>query len=477
MMPAKALTFAYGSYVGNGTDGHTILGLSFSPDVVIVKGAGATQAYIKTTSLGGTSSKAMASLGAYSSTGIKSLTSSGFTLGTSSSVNNNGSVYYFVAFDDDADVAVGSYAGDNSSDNPITVGFTPEMVLIYSNDVLYEPGYSTSVMGSDVTSSFNTGGLWAFGIKSLDANGFSAGSKYTYSGYTYHYVAFNAASNAYMRLGSYAGSASDKTVTVTGTTPQVAFICANDVMGYSTQKFASMPATHSAPFSGTATGTSGITDFSAGSFTVESGNEGVNSTFGTNYYALFGSGTALPIVLEDFQVDCINGQPRISWITATETNNDFFTIERSADGVHFETVGKTKGAGFSNNSRYYYLIDDHSGEKINYYRLKQTDYDGKETYFHMKSLSSCHRLISGVNVNLYPNPFEQEVKYQFELEKTTDIYIEVLDLTGRRIYVEKVAANAGNNLLTLNMQDFSRGMYIFRLYDGQKFREQKITKL
>ena len=67
----------------------------------------------------------------------------------------------------------------------------------------------------------------------------------------------------------------------------------------------------------------------------------------------------------------------LTWSTASEINNDYFTIERSQNGVYFQEFDIVEGAGNSTHKINYSLIDRDPFDGISYYRLKQTDYDGK----------------------------------------------------------------------------------------------------
>ncbi|PJF33793.1 MAG: hypothetical protein CUN57_01220, partial [Phototrophicales bacterium] len=100
-----------------------------------------------------------------------------------------------------------------------------------------------------------------------------------------------------------------------------------------------------------------------------------------------GTGTlnALPIDLVRFVASKRDGgQVSLEWTTASEINNDYFTIERSFDGRNFESIGQVKGAGNSFEEINYSFVDESiagiSSNRIVYYRLKQTDYDGVFTY-------------------------------------------------------------------------------------------------
>ena len=84
---------------------------------------------------------------------------------------------------------------------------------------------------------------------------------------------------------------------------------------------------------------------------------------------------SLPVDLVDFSAVCNEGNIILNWMTASEMNNDFFTIERSYDQYTWEEIGIVQGAGNSNQINNYSLIDDSFTEETLFYRLKQTDYN------------------------------------------------------------------------------------------------------
>lgn len=114
----------------------------------------------------------------------------------------------------------------------------------------------------------------------------------------------------------------------------------------------------------------------------------------------------LPIELLDQKAECQSNTVNVSWITATETNNDFFTVERSSDGYDFDVVGLVDGAGTSTVQHTYEYKDLNPLSGTAYYRLKQTDFDGKTVAFPLLS-SSCSNSTSGIDV--YPNPGHNEI--------------------------------------------------------------------
>ena len=97
---------------------------------------------------------------------------------------------------------------------------------------------------------------------------------------------------------------------------------------------------------------------------------------------------ALPIELISFTGYKAGINNELKWITSSEYINDYFTIEKTIDGFVFETIGTVDGQGTSNEFEEYSLIDNNVFRVINYYRLKQTDFDGNYTYSELISIDN-----------------------------------------------------------------------------------------
>ncbi|MBX2896414.1 MAG: hypothetical protein KF763_13275 [Cyclobacteriaceae bacterium] len=125
---------------------------------------------------------------------------------------------------------------------------------------------------------------------------------------------------------------------------------------------------------------------------------GVITSFSPITLGSSGLDNPLPVELLSFTAQADNGRVNLDWITASELNNDFFTIQRSADGIEFTGLGTVDGNGTKNSTSTYRFVDTNPLAGINYYRLKQTDYDGTVSYSN----------IVAVNMNaewtVYPNP-------------------------------------------------------------------------
>tara|TARA_Y100000589_G_scaffold147205_1_gene140793 strand:- start:27640 stop:28833 length:1194 start_codon:yes stop_codon:yes gene_type:complete len=115
---------------------------------------------------------------------------------------------------------------------------------------------------------------------------------------------------------------------------------------------------------------------------------------------------ALPINLLSFNAKQEGNNVKVYWKTATEINNNFFTIERSKDAISFEEIGEVKGAGNSHRILNYKFYDDSSIYGITYYRLKQTDFDGKYSY----SQTIVADFKQDNDLILFPNPAKTYIK-------------------------------------------------------------------
>lgn len=98
--------------------------------------------------------------------------------------------------------------------------------------------------------------------------------------------------------------------------------------------------------------------------------------------------SVLPIDLLEFNGYSKGITNYIYWVTSSETNNDYFTIERSRNAINWDIIGKVEGAGNSNVELSYHYQDDSFVNGINYYRLKQTDFDGNFTYSKLITINS-----------------------------------------------------------------------------------------
>ena len=205
------------------------------------------------------------------------------------------------------------------------------------------------------------------------------------------------------------------------------------------------------------------------------GNAGSNCHFnvsGTNV-------VPLPIDLISFQTKSIgNSKVMAEWKTASETNNDYFTVERTKDGIHFEDVCIVKGSGNSTSTKDYSSIDPHPFKGISYYRLKQTDFNGETSYSAISAVSIDDE--SELNFSIYPNPTQMDDSQylQFAGNANEIIAIEIYDVTGKVISDKRIMLDSSGNASIELKHHFSQGMYFVKATTpgGKSINQKLIVK-
>ena len=141
----------------------------------------------------------------------------------------------------------------------------------------------------------------------------------------------------------------------------------------------------------------------------------------------------LPIDLLSFTVACDNNNAVLKWSTATETNNNYFTGEQSADGIKWQVVGTVAAARNSTSLHTYSLTDNLPGNTISYYRLKQTDFDGDYKYGDIVHIEKCG-VNTDENLALYPNPSTGKFAVLFTGDRDKVYSTEIFDSLGQKVY-------------------------------------------
>ncbi|HEX8517748.1 MAG TPA: T9SS type A sorting domain-containing protein [Bacteroidia bacterium] len=182
----------------------------------------------------------------------------------------------------------------------------------------------------------------------------------------------------------------------------------------------------------------------------------------------------LPIELLSFEAEYRKAtrDVELSWLTATEINNDYFTIEKSQDGINFEFLTTVKGAGNSTQLLSYRSTDPNPYPGVSYYRLKQTDYDGKYEYSKVESVEIS--LISDLMVK--PNPATDMIGLTFESENPGNMVINIYDATGKVVYSDKRLVLEGTNNTTIQLDGMNNGLYYIVITNGNSVLKSKFLK-
>ncbi|MCB9267468.1 MAG: T9SS type A sorting domain-containing protein, partial [Lewinellaceae bacterium] len=168
---------------------------------------------------------------------------------------------------------------------------------------------------------------------------------------------------------------------------------------------------------------------------------------------------ALPIELLYFNASAKGQAVLLQWATATEHNNDYMAVERSADGVRFTEIGRVLGAGTTQEPREYHFTDDSPLPGLNYYRLRQVDFDGRAEYHKVISI-----LFEGKGANLglqaFPNPAHSNLQARWSPNSTLGTTLSLMDLNGHLLAEYRIPAGTGSHELQLG--HLPSGTYFLR---------------
>jgi hypothetical protein len=186
----------------------------------------------------------------------------------------------------------------------------------------------------------------------------------------------------------------------------------------------------------------------------------------------------LPIELLDFTVLAHEDHIQLNWVTATEINNDYFNVERSENGLSFESIGEVAGSGNSNKQISYELFDDSPIIGTSYYRLKQTDFDGKFEYFKLIAVNFSMDEGGICTLHVYPNPCVGSCVIDLKdcpLENS-QVNIELYDAFGKKI-VNRITPKSKDKDISFHLNssnNLAPGVYIVRSTANGKNESSKV---
>lgn len=167
----------------------------------------------------------------------------------------------------------------------------------------------------------------------------------------------------------------------------------------------------------------------------------------------------LPVELVSFKSVCTDPSVTLTWATASEQNNDYFTVERSDDGIAFRTIGTVQGAGNSTQNLSYSLVDSEPTTSTTYYRLRQTDYNGQFTTTSPIVQEQCGN--GGETIAVFGDGNDLVVSIFTPLE--SNYVVNVFDAQGKLVASQKIAAGIGSNRNVLSGIIPSVGVYMINV--------------
>ena len=170
------------------------------------------------------------------------------------------------------------------------------------------------------------------------------------------------------------------------------------------------------------------------------------------------SNNPLPIELLSFDATPSGDDVIIEWVTATEVNNDYFTAERSADGIIFEAIETAVGAGNSIRKIQYETMDADPLKGVSYYRLKQTDYDGSYSYSQVEQVDYS----SESNTTIFAS--NENIQINASSEHSERIEITIRDASGRIVHSETWMKSIGKDSYAISQSVIdAAGVYLVTL--------------
>lgn len=197
----------------------------------------------------------------------------------------------------------------------------------------------------------------------------------------------------------------------------------------------------------------------------------------------FSDGGALPVELISLTTKITEEGNLIKWITASEIDNDYFTIERSFDGINFKKIHKQDGQGTTSIAQTYTFTDkDITFTGLCYYKLLQTDFDG--TTVTMGVIDAQRYQFKFEIEHLTPNPVKQELQVTFDavfdITYKSQIYngkINILNSLGAQMLNKDVNLRFGQNTIALDLSGFPAGLYSINIQsNGQQIKGQFVKQ-
>lgn len=174
----------------------------------------------------------------------------------------------------------------------------------------------------------------------------------------------------------------------------------------------------------------------------------------------------LPIDIIEYTGEWDSEQVNLVWKTETESNNDYFTVERSYDGLNFSNIGKVDGHGTTTIPQDYSFEDRNPCIGTNYYRLFQTDFNGNIDTIGTIAVE----VIPNIDASLWPNPANDELNLSIAAQG--EYWIEIFDMYGKRV-TEPIESEA---FQTIDISSLTEGVYMVNIVSETKKVLKKFIK-
>lgn len=175
----------------------------------------------------------------------------------------------------------------------------------------------------------------------------------------------------------------------------------------------------------------------------------------SNPKCILSNNSTLPIELLSFTSECIDQKVVLKWITGTEHDNDYFSIEQSIDGLNWVNIENIPGAGNSTSEITYNFFDLGRYNHLSYYRLKQTDFNGQTKTHSPTSVKKCFEINDLLSV--VPNPAVDQININYKGEIDQVLSTSIYDFFGKLVYFKETFCSA------IPVENMQEGIYYLHL--------------
>lgn len=192
-------------------------------------------------------------------------------------------------------------------------------------------------------------------------------------------------------------------------------------------------------------------------------------------WALTAFDNPLPIELLYFDAKCHVDMVEVKWATATETNSNTFTVEKSNDAALWKVISVVQGANNSSTQKNYTVNDKSPFDGVSYYRLTQTDNNGLEKQYGPVVVTCMSN--NSPDAAFYPNPFSNTLNISFSNISASDAQVQVYDVLGKLVKTKNfINIMDGQGNIVLDMGSLSSGVYFVKFIANDFVKYEKVTK-
>ncbi|MBL0339560.1 MAG: PKD domain-containing protein [Bacteroidetes bacterium] len=200
-------------------------------------------------------------------------------------------------------------------------------------------------------------------------------------------------------------------------------------------------------------------------------------SFNTENFNLAPQSIPLPVELINFTGACDKNDIIIKWSTASEINNDYFTLERSSDGINFEEVARLKGAGTTSALTEYSFVDNNSKSNSSwYYRLNQFDFNGESASSKIITVNCFANTSASALINIYPNPVNTELNIVINQNAQGKAVVRIVNVLGQIVYSKEYPVASGIQQLKIDLGYLAPDIYQVIVESGNERIVEKVVK-